>query len=151
MKSRLVIYADNPSRRMQQDIEVLMGSDVRVDEVLPVVSEPLAPDVAIAAADQLKDVGMVLIQDSETDIPTMTAEEAIAVISRLDAWTDLLRSYGVVAPHLVETKEFPRCWLILVRAVESGIPPGEGFVVDKCSKRVVQRRYIDVAKRIRTH
>jgi hypothetical protein len=46
----------------------------------------------------------------------------------------------------LEVREHQFCWSVLARAMEPGIPPGEAYLVDKETRTVLPRRWIDVMR-----
>jgi hypothetical protein len=150
MKQHVVIYFHNPGPQDEYDIKRAFGRAAarNLDMVFPFVSEPMELAEIEAALPKLVDTGVVLVQPPLSEIAGMTRDEALELVRRDSEWDDLLRRFRVDVPHSLETKEFPHCWLILVQAREAGIPPGGGFIVDKHSKRVLVKRWVDVAGRI---
>src|SRR4051794_1369915 len=60
-------------------------------------------------------------------------------------WVEFRDSANIPAPMIkFAVKEYAECWLALVYDSRRGLPPGVGFVVDKQSRQVFARRFVDV-------
>jgi hypothetical protein len=141
----LVIYLHNLLPPELRVLEPIFGRRERITDVLPVVSPPLDDEQLADTLAKFGDYGVAMIQPPESELPQMALDEALELVRAHRAWAELVRHFRTHTENVaIHAKEFPRCWLILAQAAPVGIPPGEGYVIDKFSGTVFPHRYIDV-------
>lgn len=142
----IVLYTENPGPCDARVARQLFGAGTVLDPVLPFVSPPMDEATVEALLGRVPEELVAIIQPPEREIPCLKSEEVMQIIRQDSEWQLLLDAFGVNSPHLVQTRQCPRCWLVLVHAVPQGIPLGEGFVVDNYSRKVFPRRFADMLK-----
>jgi hypothetical protein len=146
----LVAYVVHPSRSELRVLQKVFGADFR-GSALPVVSPPFPSRVDADA--RLREVSRpdisgpdeaILVQPEEQDIPPFSLESALRLLKHDGAWGQFVRDFDTTDAEIeVLTVEHSRCWIVLASVAGAQIPPGEAFVVDKYSRRVFPRRYVD--------
>jgi hypothetical protein len=147
----LVVYTHYPQRYHLRLLRKVLGEEVSsLDLVMPLVVPFTGhPTISLTIA-YFPDNFDVIVQPSEDEIPPMPLAEALQLARADEAWVHMLRAWNVEELYSLSTREFPRFWLLLPQAASEGIPPGLGFIVDKWSRRVLSRRFIDVWRCIET-
>jgi len=88
----------------------------------------------------------VLVQPEEENIPPMSERMALRLLEQDAAWIEFRDGFAAGREIDVKTEEHARCWVFIATVPPAHIPPGEAFLVDKDSRRIFPRRYVDVVR-----
>jgi len=150
---KIIVYTDNLRGSQIRELERAVGAKYCAGSVLPMVVELASNDVGLD--DKLRDIhqlessaagAIVVILDTGTTAdPPLTDAEVIDMLGTHPEWVEFRESANIpVSMIKFAVKEYAECWLALVYDSRGGLPPGAGFVVDKHSRRVFARRFVDV-------
>jgi hypothetical protein len=149
----ILVYVEHASSCEDDHLKKILGMRLQIDSVLPIVSDPIGDERRVqsilvdlshlraASAGRMS----IIVAPRESEIPGMTKEAAVGMLKSQDAWRDFLQSFEVDAVDVKFClKEHRWCWVGAAFVSGGGIPPGIGFVIDKCSGSVFLRRFADV-------
>lgn len=148
---QIIVYTFHPSPADVRLLRQALGENHNWDSVLPLASALMDNDAEMERLiEMLRPLTAsqhmaVFKQPPIEEIQPLTRAEAIDLIISSELWESFLRDFGVEASEIdFHTSEHPRCWIVAAAIKGGGIPPGVGFIVDKHSRRILSRRYIDL-------
>ena len=107
--------------------------------------QALLPVVQALIDDYPEGVAAFFVQPMDDAGMALSFDDMVAAVHATSRWEEFIHSVESAKVHFY-SREYPRCWIVAAQLEPGFIGSGIGFIVDKHSRTVLPRRYVDVSR-----